>query len=362
MIDPISLTSEWFDECSNKHNKADRILIEKTIRALVLLEQLKLTGLDFIFKGGTCLFLHLKPPKRFSIDIDILLSPEQKGIEEIFDVIVANEVADGEKIFKHWEPDARNQSHSSIPKAHYKFFYQPKALGQTNESYILLDIVFEENPYPILDEAEIRTDFIITDDSPTTVYTPSIDGLLGDKLTAFAPNSIGIPYGKGKELEIIKQLFDVGILFDNLQDIEIVGKTFHKIASNQIQYRSMSHMEADDVFDDIFQTCLLLSTRGKLGKGSFNELQTGIKRIKNHIWSETFHIEKAIIQASKIVYLIELVLSQAKSFSMYRQAQEIIDLNITDKEVQRLNKLRKGNPEAFFYWYHAIKLRQERLP
>jgi len=40
-----------------------------------------------------------------------------------------------------------------------------------------------------------------------------MEDLLGDKLTAFAPNSTGIPYYKGEDsmsMGIIKQLYDIG--------------------------------------------------------------------------------------------------------------------------------------------------------
>lgn len=53
-------------------------LLEKMIRALMLLEGLSKSGLTFIFKGGTALMLLLDSAKRLSIDIDwwkaILLS------------------------------------------------------------------------------------------------------------------------------------------------------------------------------------------------------------------------------------------------------------------------------------------------
>jgi len=52
--------------------------MESMVYALYLLEQIKLTGLDFIFKGGTSLVLLLEQPKRFSIDIDIIVSPSVK--------------------------------------------------------------------------------------------------------------------------------------------------------------------------------------------------------------------------------------------------------------------------------------------
>ena len=40
------------------------------------------------------------------------------------------------------------------------------------------------------------------------VNLPDKNCILGDKLTAFAPHTTGIPTGEDKELEIKKQLFD----------------------------------------------------------------------------------------------------------------------------------------------------------
>ena len=41
-----------------------------------------------------------------------------------------------------------------------------------------------------------------------------MNSLLGDKLTAFAPRTIGILYHPLRKTDIAKQLFDVGVLFD----------------------------------------------------------------------------------------------------------------------------------------------------
>lgn len=57
MIDSISMSHEWINEVSILHNKADRILVEKVIRALMLLESLSVSGLDFCFKG-LCIAVH----------------------------------------------------------------------------------------------------------------------------------------------------------------------------------------------------------------------------------------------------------------------------------------------------------------
>ena len=65
-----------------------------------------------------------------------------------------------------------------------------------------------------------------------SVKTPTIEGLLGDKLTAFAPNTIGVPFetknGNSMVMQVVKQLYDIGELFDianNFNNISIAFKT-----------------------------------------------------------------------------------------------------------------------------------------
>jgi hypothetical protein len=57
MIDITTCTTQWIESISKQNRNTDKILIEKVIRALTLLSELKASGLDFIFKGGTTLML-----------------------------------------------------------------------------------------------------------------------------------------------------------------------------------------------------------------------------------------------------------------------------------------------------------------
>lgn len=74
MISKETLSLEWLQKISKQNRNTDKILIEKTIRALFLLEGLSETKLSYIFRGGTAVMLLLKSNKRFSIDIDIIIS------------------------------------------------------------------------------------------------------------------------------------------------------------------------------------------------------------------------------------------------------------------------------------------------
>ena len=75
-----------------------------------------------------------------------------------------------------------------------------------------MDILFQENPYPKTDSKPLKSQFIETI-SDTKILVPTVNSLLGDKLTAFAPTTTGIHFGINKEMQINKQLFDIGELF-----------------------------------------------------------------------------------------------------------------------------------------------------
>ena len=115
MISHDTLTLDWINIVSGKKRNADRILIEKVIRALLLLEGLAESGLDFIFKGGTALMLLQGSTKRLSIDIDIVL-PKETELEPLFADFLER------KNFTRVEFQDRNAD-SSIEKAHCKFYY-----------------------------------------------------------------------------------------------------------------------------------------------------------------------------------------------------------------------------------------------
>jgi hypothetical protein len=89
MISRNSHTLEWITQVrkSSPGAKLDPILIEKMIMALTLVEHLRSSRLEFVFKGGTSLALVLKELRRFSIDIDIIVSPNQ-DLHECFQAIL----------------------------------------------------------------------------------------------------------------------------------------------------------------------------------------------------------------------------------------------------------------------------------
>lgn len=356
MINNNSLHIDWITKVSSTNRKADKILVEKVIRALLLLEGLVKQNLDFVFKGGTALMLILDSSKRLSIDIDIIIEKEPKNLEEIFKALLE------EQGFKRFELQERKTS-SSIHKAHYKFFYQPIHKTQAAEESILLDILFEKVGYTKINEVPISSKFVLEEGDPIQVKVPSVEDILGDKLTAYAPNSTGIPYFKGKtsmSMEIMKQLYDVGNLVDIAEDGALVKKTFENFALTELEYRNQSKLTIGDVLDDIYQTSLCLVSRGADGKGDFDHLQTGIQRVSRFIFSESFHIDRAITFASKAAYVSTLIRFNITNIEKYKNPAIMKDWTIGEPFWPRLNRLKKSNPEAFFYWYKIFELTSQK--
>ena len=92
----------------------------------------------------------------------------------------------------------RENRSGNIPKGHYKSFFEVVYSDQIEDS-VLLDVLFEDNHYHKIEDKTLSHPFIQTDGSETIIHVPSVADMLGDKLTAFAPNTCGVPYYKGTQ-------------------------------------------------------------------------------------------------------------------------------------------------------------------
>lgn len=341
---------------SRLHKYNDLGIIEKVVRAFSLLDMLSRSGCPYIFKGGTSVCLILgERTRRLSIDVDIICPPGT-NIEDYLSHVT-------DFGFKRVELVERKNAGINVPKSHSKIFYQISYLDRTDqETYILLDVLYEDTHYEQVNEVAVLNQFIELEDAPAKVKVPSIDDILGDKLTAFAPNTTGIPYfkkGDSKATEIMKQVYDIGRLFDAVENMTITTQSFNRISLVELGYRDLG-TDRSIIFEDIRQTAILLATRGKEGLGDFSSLQDGIKRLGNFIYENKYFIEDAIVDSAKAAYAatcIELGLTEIMKYHNDSLSKnETIGALLSTK----LNKLKKTNPEAFFYWLQTERILSNR--
>ena len=347
MINDQTYSIEWILELKQKlGKKVDAKLIEKVVYALGFLEQLQINGLDFIFKGGTALLLATEVPKRFSIDIDIITEQTEAEITAILDKIVTA------GIFTKWQDDNKRKHTPDAPIGHFKMYYN-SVVDQGAEEPILLDILYTGNPYPETKRIQIKHDWLNTSGEITTVTMPTYAAILGDKLTAFAPKTTGILYIKDRPVEIIKQLYDIAFLFDNITDLDIVTASFNKVVAEEIGFRKLQ-VCADDVLTDTFEACYELALRSETSP-ELRQLFLGIRNFINFTILP-FRIDEATVAAAKVAYLTELIKTGNLPIERYANPGQIANWMIEGTDFNKLNKLKKNNPEAFYYWHLALKI------
>ena len=347
MIQEECFEKEWIDKVCSSHKFRHPELVEKVIRAFSLLEMLVKEGCPLTFKGGTSLLLILgEKARRLSIDIDILCPP---GID------IEKYLQNCEKYgFTDCKAIRRENRNGNVPKGHYKSFFEVVYSDQIEDS-VLLDVLFEDNHYHQIEDKPLLHPFIKNEGSETIIRVPSVADMLGDKLTAFAPNTCGVPYYKGTHnstINVAKQLHDVGRLFDAVDDFTTTAETFKSIAVVELSSYRGKGEDLSIVYEDIRNSAMTLATRGKADPNDdFELLAEGVDKLKSHIYVGRYTLDQAITDAAKAAYLATAIEYRQHKIEKYSgNANEAMSMKISTAVSKELTKIRRGNPEAYYYW------------
>ena len=323
-----------------KNSHRDPVLLERAVYAFGLLEALVKVGLPFIFKGGTCLMLLLDHPRRLSTDIDIIVEPGtdlDKYLERASEIFPFKKVEEQIRVGKN-----------NIEKRHFKFMYDSPI--NSRPFYILLDVLFESNHYTELIQKEIRNELLLAEPEYFSVSVPSANCILADKLTAFAPHTTGIPLNIGKDMEVMKQFYDISSLMEVFTDFRQIAPTYKKIVQAEIAYRGIeSNSEA--CLWDTFDAALCIASRGKAGKEEYPLYVKGIRELRSHIYAENYTPEIAAGRAVKIMYMVVCLISDTE-YRCVSDYTEFLGMKVEQENLTSLRYLKKVDPEAYSY---AIK-------
>jgi hypothetical protein len=325
-------------------SRRDPILLERTVYAFGLLEAIARVGLPFVFKGGTSLILLMDKPRRLSTDIDIIVAPGT-DIDYYID--------EASKIFPFLRVEEQIRiGRSNIEKRHFKFTYDSHIGG--HELYILLDVLFEEHHYEKIVERQIKNDLLITEPEYLNVMLPSRSCVLGDKLTAFAPHTTGILLNQHKNMEIMKQFYDVSSLLDEFEDFEDVRKTYFNVVASEIGYRGIE-ATAEDCLKDTYEAALCIASRGKLFSEDYPTYVKAIQDLRGHIYAENYSPEIAVGSAAKIIYAVSCLMNH-QTYEKVEDYVEFVEKKIVHKDLQSLKYLKKANPLGYAYIIKADEI------
>ena len=336
MISKSTFEIEHIKELQAEY-KNDIHQLERTLYAFGLLEAISKTGLPFIFKGGTCLMLLLKQPMRISTDIDIVV-PRGTDIDDY--------IQKAGHIFPFFHVEETNRkSEISIAKKHFKFLYISPTKG--TEITVLLDVLFEENHYTTTLKKSLENKLLLCEEKNEIITVPSINCILGDKLTAFAPHTVGKSIEK-YDLEIIKQLFDCATLMKEMDDFSEVKDTYNKIVKTETGYRNNEFSRLDVLKDTIF-SCANIVSKGFIDSKDFAVYNRGIEAIRTHIFGAKYGVEKAALDAGRVMYLASCVLCDAEEVVEITDFAPYQKNEIEYPELKNLSKVRKAYREAYAY-------------
>lgn len=359
------IKSECFSEAYirrkvNELRANDPLLLEKSIHAFALLGHLADSGLPFVFKGGTSAMLLLNPIRRLSIDIDIQCGEPHDEVDAIMNSIATKPP------FIRMEPDDRGDR--GLPRRrHFLFHFSSVETRQENQ-YIQLDIVEEARCVIPVQRRVIRVPLIeVEREVQVTIPTP--EGLLADKLTAFAPRTIGVPLRNadgtpGRVMQVIKHLFDLGELFSVCQDISAIRRGYDAAAALEMEYRHPVAMTRQDALQDTMRACEEIGMPGLKGAPRFADTDLfidGMARLQNHLIGAHFDHGSARIAAGKIAILAACLLDaeagldivQARYRGDAADMERLRGLKFRHEAWRCLNRLLAVNPEAFHYWHCA---------
>jgi len=349
VIDEICFSWNWIQAQRKRLGNVNPTLLEKTIYAFELLGQLCSHRLDFVFKGGTCLLLIIPGFRRLSIDIDIVTRTESGALSGIFDESIK------QSHFFHGIEDPRSAIH--IPKEHFKFFF--KSAVNQREDYVLLDVVHDDDVFPRIQFLPIKHD-IFQVEKEILVKVPTVNSLFGDKLTAFAPSTIGILYDKNRSMQIIKQLFDLGELFHWITDCKEVAKSYDAFGQIASKYKGQKYTRNDTLDDTIDASYLIsqLDLRGAIENDRTKMLRDGIRKLQSHLIQIRYSKDDAKLSAARIALVASIVkkggdIPDPETIKFTRnQLAMVKNIQLTGK-YQVLNRLKSILPEVFYYWYLA---------
>lgn len=358
MISEICFTADWLEKKRKELGNVDPVLLERALHAFALLGHLAESGLEFVFKGGTSLLLHVPAIRRLSIDIDIICSSPVEALDRVLQQI--SKVAP----FIDYKDDERDSGR--LPKRrHFKFYFESRVPGN-QAPFVLLDVVEESRiPHVVIQKPITPQLLEIRREIPVTI--PTIESLLADKLTAFAPRTTGVPFeppeGKKPELQqIVKQLFDVGELFILAENIDEIRSVYQKAFELENEYRG-GGFQMRDALEDTYATSMAYCLHGLKRVPQHPDallLEKGRKSLESHLVNHTFDLPAAKIAAAKAALLTKLIAREDANPSLahWRTTPELEvfpTLEITG-EWSRINSLRSSLSEAFWYWYQVSSL------
>lgn len=205
----------------------------------------------------------------------------------------------------------------------------------------------------------MRTAFLESDGA---VLVPTVVDLLGDKLTAFGPNTTGVPLNEQRAMQFMKQVFDIGELFNAASDLAAVRAAYDQVFAAENGFRGgrfTTELALQDAFNTAYRIAQVgFSVAPKDGRDDL--LDAGRRQMGSHLVGVKFRREEMKIAAAKAALLTSALRAAAPlAFgTLHYSDTKLASLKVArfDAAFSAVGKL-KANPEAMWLWAEALRIR-----
>jgi len=310
-----------------------RELYERSLNGFEYLAQLRGEGLDPIFKGGSAVQVLLPETiQRLSIDIDLAVDETKPEILKILERI--NKKFDNK--FYNFEESSREH-----PDFFQIYFIDVPSFFTDTHSKLELDFLFHKPNYQI-QEIQLKS-FLY--ESDIDVKIPTIDSLIGDKLTVLAPETIGKPLNR--PLQYSKQLYDLSTLLERSTDFQAIYEAYLDVFEFEKKTRGLDKTTPIETLEDLVNICKLYSLTVYRPNWIINNdviekitfLKQGIRSLDPYTSVNLkFTFPKARREASKIAFLGKLLKLRYKN-----DITRSISMKIFQLDNEGINQLFKNS-------------------
>jgi hypothetical protein len=239
---PVADKLYFSKENIEKHRfNASSVLAEQAVHCLELVAELAECGLSFQFKGGNSLLLILSEPKRFSIDVDVASNQSRDEIEAVLDEIVKKY-----GVFTRWER-RQHKTKPWLPMTSYYMYYR-SLFDSSPETNIMFDVQMRRSDYKT-EFGEVCCGNLYR--STAKAELPLTSSITSDKLLTLGPATLGIPFGRGKDAQRLKHVYDVSRLAATLPDISEMRLSFDQCLKQENELQETKYTVMDIVRDTL---------------------------------------------------------------------------------------------------------------
>ncbi|HEX2957752.1 MAG TPA: nucleotidyl transferase AbiEii/AbiGii toxin family protein [Chitinispirillaceae bacterium] len=274
-----------------------KIITEQALHCLECVAQLNESGLQFIFKGGNALLLMLENPERFSTDVDISTDESTEAIEQHL-----NKITGFQRVFKKWEK-RHYKIKSSIPAISYNLYFTSLfSPSQTNS--ISIDIQLKKNCYKT-EIRQINCGRLFISSVNTEIPLPS--SIIGEKLLALGPFTMGIPLSRSSNSLRLKHIFDISRLLQMKPSLSLIRESLHCCIGHENHQQKKNISLHAIIIDTISMLWSSVSPADSFKWGIkelYNEHKKGLQPFSSHLFQPGYSWAQLQTDMSRVALCI----------------------------------------------------------